>query len=159
MKKKLLIVPLMVMGVLVLSEFGAATIISNMTTKMSTSTIDNHPPTMPEIRGPTFVRPGIHYWTFRAFDPDGDDVSYEVEWGDGWYGDIWYGWYASHEVISLGHDYQGYYGYIKLLARAKDIHNATSDWGTISIVLPENYHMPNSLILPFLSRFMERFQR
>jgi hypothetical protein len=154
-KGLVLVIVVLFVGTGIVSAFNASLADESNTTITTNklATIDNHPPTVPRITGPTIVTPGMHYWNFNAADPDGDNVSYEVEWGDGWYGDIWYGWYASDEEISIGHDYQGY-GKVSLMARAKDIHNATGDWGIINIVLPKNTQIIN---LPF-TQFFERFQ-
>ena len=56
--------------------------------------IDNSPPATPIIEGPSSGKPGTSYtYTFiTGLDPDGDDVSYYIEWGDntssGWTGFI-----------------------------------------------------------------------
>jgi len=116
------------------------------------ATMDNHPPGLPSITGPTYMSPGVKEWKFEAIDPDGDNVSYQIDWGDGYY-DSWFGWYASGEEITMSHDYQGY-GRFRLMARAKDPHNATSEWAGISVVVSKSKQIIN---LPFI-QFLELFQ-
>jgi hypothetical protein len=44
----------------------------------------NKPPSAPTIDGPGRGSAGTSYeYTFTSTDPDGDDVSYYIEWGDG----------------------------------------------------------------------------
>jgi hypothetical protein len=46
--------------------------------------IPNDPPGAPTITGPNGGKPGTVYtFTFNAVDPDGDDVKYLIDWGDG----------------------------------------------------------------------------
>ena len=44
---------------------------------------ENQPPGKPVIDGPTSISPGTYDWTFKAEDPDGDDIFYQIYWGDG----------------------------------------------------------------------------
>ena len=122
----------------------------NLTDKQN-STMDNHPPGLPRITGPTYVSPGMHYWKFEAIDSDNDNLSYQVDWGDGYY-DTWYGWYASSEEITIGHDYQTY-GKFPLMARAKDTNNATGEWAGISVWIPKNKQIINQPFLYLLEQF------
>ena len=146
------------MGVLVLSEFVVAAITNNIMTN-NMATMDNHPPNAPWIEGPQYIRPWKTYeWKFTAIDPDGDNVSYQIAWGDST-GDDWFGWYASGEEITRSH-YYPCYGRFAILARAKDTHNATGEWGAIlDVRVPRNYHMTNSLILKCFSQFMKLYIR
>jgi hypothetical protein len=63
-------------------EYGAATPgpIWHFTTKEEL----NLPPGAPTIKGPNKGRPEIKYeYTLNAVDPNGDDVRYHIDWGDG----------------------------------------------------------------------------
>ena len=47
-------------------------------------TLGNNPPGAPAIAGPLFGRSTVSYeYTIIAIDPDGDNIKYFVEWGDG----------------------------------------------------------------------------
>ena len=113
--------------------------------------IDNHPPDAPKITGPRFVSPGIHEWTFKAIDPDGDDVYYWIEWGDKSF-ENWFGPFESGEEAISSHYYHEY-GEVTIKAQAKDIHGAIGDEGTLSVTIPKSKQIFN---LPFL-QFLERF--
>jgi len=120
----------------------------------SYTTTDNHPPGAPNIRilgGSTFMKPGIHEFKFKAIDPDGDNISYEIDWGDGYY--EWTDWYASGEEITRNHSYPVCATYV-MIAKATDIHNATGDGAGMMIVIPKSKQIIN---LPFL-HFLKQFQ-
>jgi hypothetical protein len=92
--------------------------------------LSNHPPGKPKIKGPYIIHgPGPHEYTFKAIDPDGDNVSYQIDWDDGDISD-WTSWYLSGEEITRNHTYD-YKDDFKVKARAKDIHGAIGDWGVI----------------------------
>lgn len=45
---------------------------------------NNNPPELPEINGLASGKPGISYdYKLNAIDPDGDQVKYVIDWGDG----------------------------------------------------------------------------
>ena len=67
-----------------------------------------------------------------TIDPDGDDVYYMVDWGDGT--DLqWVGPYPSGVYVSILHTY-AYPGMYEVKARAKDIHNAMSEWSGLLLI-------------------------
>jgi outer membrane protein assembly factor BamB len=111
---------------------------------------DNKPPNIPKIDGPTRKRPGTYNYTFCATDPDGDNVSYQIDWGDGTY-DYWVGSVPSGEVLIQSHTFSKI-GTYSIKARAKDINGALGDWGTIPIRIPVEKMMP-----AFLELLFERF--
>ena len=46
--------------------------------------VENEPPNAPIITGETNGKIGVEYeYTFNAEDPDGDNVKYFIDWGDG----------------------------------------------------------------------------
>jgi len=66
----------------------------------------NQPPTAPEVAGPNDLKVGKSYsWTFVSTDPDGDDITYYVDWGDECGGAEWHGPYPSGQEIVLPHTY------------------------------------------------------
>ncbi len=79
----------------------------------------NQPPKTPTIDGPTNGTTGASYdYTFNSEDPDGDDVYYWIDWGDGTSSD-WIGPYTSGEEITVRHiwDEPGEY---EIIAKSKD---------------------------------------
>jgi uncharacterized protein YceK len=95
----------------------------------------NNPPEAPSFTGPTKGKPNVDYdFTLNAVDPDGDDVSYFIDWGDG----TTTGWtstYASGTDVIVNHTWttKGTYA---VKAKAKDINNAESDWATLTFKVP-----------------------
>ena len=117
------ILPLIIVGVLVLSGIGVAAVTSNK------ATMDNHPPGEPFIDGEKGVIIGVEFdYYFNATDPDGDNVSYCIYWGDGT-GDEWTDFYPSGEEITRSHTYN-LMGAIVIAAIAKDIYGAKGPEGT-----------------------------
>ena len=99
--------------------------------------IDNHPPGEPEICGQTRPIVGVEYeYTFNATDPDGDDVSYYIDWGDdtstGWIGP-----FPSGVPIHCSHAWYEKVNYL-LRCKAKDIWNCESDWSSLIIWRSKN---------------------
>ena len=115
-------------------------------------TVCNGPPDIPRINGPTSGKPDITYsFTFVSEDPNGDDVFYEIDWGDGQV-DPWDGPHKSNQVIikSNSWDYQGTF---IISARAKDIYDNIGDWGELEVTIPRNKLFRNPFILQFLESF------
>ena len=121
-----------------------------------TITGENEAPDTPDITGPTSGTAGEEYeYSFITTDPNGDDVYYYIDWGDN-QTEEWIGPYESSEEVKVSHtwDEEGTYA---LKAKAKDIYNAESDWGTLEIEMPKNQLRNNPLFLQFLERLMDRF--
>lgn len=112
--------------------------------------VENHPPNIPKIDGPTWRRPGAYNYTFNATDPDGDNLSFFIDWGDGTYDD-WFGPYSSNEVVVRSHTFSKV-GTYTIKVKAKDIYDAEGDWGTMPIRIPTDLMIP-----PFFYRLLERF--
>ena len=120
--------------------------------------MDNQPPSAPEIDGPTvkpvprpLPKPGEPWnYTFKSTDPDGDNVSYCIDWGDG--DTEWTGQYPSGEEITVEHTWDEEGTFI-IKAKAKDIYGAESDWGYLEVTMPKN--KPFNINLPF-PRFLEQ---
>lgn len=110
---------------------------------------ENLPPSNPTIDGPTSGKFGEpHDYTFSAIDPDGDDVYFWVEWHEGCSCAEWDGPYESGEEVTLTHtwDEEGTY---TIRAKAKDIHEAESDWSTLEVTMPV-FHFNKQINFPFL---------
>jgi hypothetical protein len=119
---------------------------------------DNHPPDAPKVTGPYFnqIPAGIPYeCTIKGIDPDGDNVSYKIDWDDGDISD-WTDWYPSGEKITRSHTYS-YVGMFRIRARAKDTHGAIGDWGYITFGISKGKQMNNLIFLQFIERFPNLF--
>jgi photosystem II stability/assembly factor-like uncharacterized protein len=98
---------------------------------------NNNPPNAPTIIGTTGGKPGIEYtYTFNTVDPDGDDILYCIQWGDGTK-EICIGPYHSGEDATASHifDEEGSY---TIRAKAEDTNEAESPWGELEITMPRN---------------------
>jgi len=132
-----------------------------LTLKIWIITFENNPPSAPVIDGPkrgrprTYkctLKPGTYNYTFKATDPDGDNVSYYIDWGDGTC-EGWIGWYASGEEVIRNHTWNNK-GTYTISAKAKDIYGAEGPWGTLWIWFSGSSQQPtNSLFLQFLEQF------
>jgi len=116
---------------------------------------NNSPPSPPVINGSTKGKFDVGYnFTFVSTDPDGDDVYYWVEWGDGCPSSGWLGPYPSGQMIMVNHTFPR--GTWTISCQAKDVYNATSDWGTLKVTMPLSSSLPSN---GFLRWFFERFPR
>lgn len=100
------------------------------------SIVENQPPTAPTIDGPLGGKPGIEYeYTFISTDLDGDPVMYSIDWGD--YNTEWTEFVDSSEEITLKHIWieEGEY---TIKAKAKDIHDAESNWSEFEVTIPRH---------------------
>jgi len=112
----------------------------------------NNPPEKPEIQGPTNGKTGESYdYTFVATEPDGTDLWYFIDWGDetntGWLGP-----YESGEIITKSHIWSEEGNFI-IKAKAKDPYDAEGPWGELTVTIPRNKAIFDSLFLRFLERF------
>ena len=97
----------------------------------------NNQPEIPGITGPINGNIGTEYdYTFSSFDSEGDNVFYYVEWGDGT-DSGWLGPYSSGHEITVSHTWDEEDIYT-IRAKAKDIFDAESEWGTLEITMPIN---------------------
>jgi hypothetical protein len=87
----------------------------------------NIAPNPPEINGPSGGGVGNDYeYSFVATDPNLDEISYFIEWGDGSFED-WIGPYSSGEEIFVSHSWSED-GKYNIRAKAKDIKDYESTW-------------------------------
>ncbi|KYK24747.1 hypothetical protein AYK25_01585 [Thermoplasmatales archaeon SM1-50] len=115
--------------------------------------VENLPPDTPTITGPAQgkIKVAIQY-NFTAIDPNGDEVSYFIEWGDGTDSD-WIGPYNSGCIIIKSHTWSTKGDYI-IRVKAKDSNGDESDWGTLTVTMPYSFNRPT---LQFLKVLFERF--
>ena len=116
----------------------------------------NEPPDIPDIDGPTSGLTGTSYnYTFNSVDPDGENVYYYITWDDG-YVEPWDGPHLSGEDFEVAHTYT-IEGTFIIEAKAKDINDAESDWGTLTVTMPRNKIITSSLLLRLFERFPNAF--
>lgn len=117
------------------------------------TTKSNTPPTTPTISGPGEgkIKVDVDY-NVTTTDPDGDEVSYYIDWGDGT-NSGWVGPYPSGDIVTKSHTWTKK-GTYTIKAKAKDIYGNESGWGTLSVTMPYSYNIPFQL---FWQRLFERF--
>jgi len=94
----------------------------------------NQPPNKPIITGQTIGKPGTSYdYDFTATDPNGDDVKYYIDWGDG--DTEWTSFSASGTPVIVSHTWAEKGIYI-IKAKAKDINGLIGPEGTMVIAMP-----------------------
>jgi hypothetical protein len=113
------------------------------------------PPDIPEIDGPPSGQAGVEYClTVNSTEPDGDDVFYLIDWGDGTTSG-WIGPYIQDESVEVCHTYNSQ-GYFNIRAKAKDINGLESDWSeSFSVNIPRN--RAYQFRLNILNLIFERF--
>jgi hypothetical protein len=128
---------------------------STMTFIISKNPLENLPPVEPIINGPTNGKAGTSYdYNFTATDPDGDDVKYYIEWGDG--NTEWTGFSASGTPVIVSHTWDEEDTYI-ITAKAQDEYGLESDWATLEVEMPVNQQVTNPLLQMILERFPNAF--
>jgi hypothetical protein len=102
--------------------------LTNVVGYQSVKSLENHAPDAPDIMGPQELKLGIYYlFTFVTTDPDGDNVSYSIDWGDGNV-ILWAGPFKSGQVIKFQHTWTKK-DTIYIKAKAKDLpYENESDW-------------------------------
>jgi hypothetical protein len=95
--------------------------------------IGDEPPAKPTITGPSSGKTGIEYnFTFVTTDPEGDNVYYEIKWGDG--KEEVTDYYKSGKTVTRSHTWEKKGTYI-IQARAGDIFDKKSQWESMIIVI------------------------
>jgi hypothetical protein len=98
----------------------------------------NYSPDPPRIQGPTHGNTGTSYsYTIQSQDVDNDSISYYINWDDGTYSG-WIGPYQSGETINVDHTWNTK-GTYQIRAKARDINGDESDWGYLTICIPQIY--------------------
>jgi hypothetical protein len=112
--------------------------------------INNQPPNKPaKPSGPTNGKAGEeHTYSSSTTDPDGDQIQYWFDWGNG-ENSGWIGPFDSGVETSASHIWNEKGNY-EIKVKAKDIYGVESEWSDpLSISMPKN-----KIINPF-ERFLE----
>jgi len=111
----------------------------------------NTAPSTPTITGETHGRIRTLYnYTITTTDPDQDNVSYEIYWGDNITQTT--DFYESGEEIIFNHIW-GNKGVYQIRVRAIDEYYAKSDWATLDVTMPYTYTLP---FMQFWMKILER---
>jgi len=118
--------------------------------------LDGHilgdPPYTPTITGRRLGQVGSSYtYEFTAVDPNGKNVAYYIEWGDG-ITSFWTPFHASGSTYVEDHTYH-VNGVYNLRVKARNIH-AESNWTSVNIFMPAENQGWNHPIFNLLLRLL-----
>ena len=109
------------------------------------------PPGAPTIEGPSGGAPDTAYdFDFTAIDPDGDDVKYHIDWGDGT--DEWTLFGASGTPVTASHSWAEKLEYT-ITAYAQDSKGLDGPEETFVINIPRSRNIFNTFFLRILEHF------
>jgi len=112
---------------------------------------DNNPPEKPSVNGPLKGSPGKELtYSVVSTDPDGDKISYYIDWGD-FSNSGWTQYVSSGTPVSMSHTWQWWYTYT-IMVGVKDEHGMES-WVTLEVKISKNKILTTSLFLEFLEKF------
>ncbi len=114
----------------------------------------NNPPDPPDINGLTSGKAGTSYtYTFNAVDPDGDDVRYIINWGDGFDTTPFN---PSGMDMLVPHTWSNEGTYI-IRASAEDTNGLVGPETTLEVNMPRNKPYTDTPFLQLLQNFLEQY--
>jgi hypothetical protein len=117
---------------------------------------ENKTPSKPLISGPTHGRVGVEYkWTFLSTDPEGENITYYIDWGDYCGSSEWNGPHPSGEEVQIAHTYY-YLNNFTFSSFAADEHGKESDWTGFNITITRSKTI-NLFIQLILERYLNAF--
>ena len=118
----------------------------------------NREPIRPTIEGVQGIHvPNRDYdYDIVTTDPDGDDVLYYIDWGDG-KNDDWSGPYESGKNITKTHAWPPITRLYEIRVKAKDIYGGESGWGKLYVFVLNSRPSTGSIFVRIFQRIIERF--
>ena len=140
------IIAVLLLGIVLMSGVAASPLFP------INASIENHRPEAPTVTGPTSVRFGFgNTWSFNATDPDGDNLTYYVDWGDVCGGAEWHGPYPSGVAIDMDHTYM-VVNVLLINSMAVDEHGAESNMTYFEVNITKSVSL-NYMSLGLFARF------
>ena len=134
-----------------LIDCGEMVYVPSLNTFMRRGKIKN-PPDKPEGAGPCSGKSRIEYtFEFVTTDPDGDNISYYVDWGDG-NNTSWIGPFESGQAFAVAHTWYERGCYI-IKCQAIDIWGDESEWLIHMFWIDRSKTLSYSLLLNFLEQY------
>jgi len=116
---------------------------------------ENLPPNTPDIDGPLSGNPGTSYdYIFNSEDPDGDNVTYFIDWGDGYSDETDSN--PSGTDVTVPHTW-AVSGKYTITAFAKDELGNNGPSSTYQVTMPRDKVMQNSQLLKYLENHPKVF--
>jgi hypothetical protein len=114
--------------------------------ELAQAQITSLPPEKPTLNGQTGGVEGEELtFTFSSTDPEGDNISYFIDWGDGT-NSGWLGPYASGETGETTNSWEAI-GTYEVKVKARDINKKVSDWSdSFTVTIVENQR-PNKVTI------------
>jgi hypothetical protein len=117
---------------------------------------DNTPPNIPTVTGPSQGKPGNAYlFNFVTTDPQSQDISYFIDWGDNTTSD-WLGPYLSGTETHVTHSWTTT-GTYTVKVKAKDVLTSESNWGTLAVKIPTKFIPGQNFVQWLFERFPNAF--
>ncbi|UCF49009.1 MAG: hypothetical protein JSU91_04480 [Thermoplasmatales archaeon] len=119
---------------------------------------ENQKPLRPTITGVKGIHvPNRNYdYEIVTTDPDGDDVLYYIDWGDGTFV-YWFGPYESGENVTKTHAWPALTKLYEIQVTAKDIYGAESEPGKMYVFVLNSRPATGSILGRFIVRIIERY--
>lgn len=115
----------------------------------------NEPPTAPYIYGPPMAPPGVElYWAFVSDDPDGNQIKYIIDWGDG--NSIETDYYAEGLAVEASHTYEEL-GEYTIKAKAEDEKGLAGGESTFEVSIQKTKNVYRPLLLRLFERLSNTF--
>lgn len=119
-------------------------------------TITNAPPSKPSINGPANGKIGTEYdYNFSSTDPEGQDLFYYINWGDG-NTEQWAGPFNSSEQVIVSHTWTKK-GTYQVKAKVMDANSGVSYWGTYDVSMPKSKIIEHNFLWKIFERIMNIF--
>jgi VCBS repeat-containing protein len=118
----------------------------------------NKIPIRPTITGVQGIHvPNRNYdYDIVTIDPDGDDVIYYIDWGDGNHED-WFGPFESGQNITATHAWQPITRLYEIRVKARDIYSGESEWGKLYVFVLNSRSVASLILVRFVVRLIEKF--
>jgi len=114
--------------------------------------INDNAPEKPVIDGPVNGLINKEYnYTAIASEPDGENISYYFDWGDG-KNSGWTDFVASGTMVNLSHSWQKR-GTYTIKVKAKDDYGMESEWGELQVTMPRDKVITNTLLYRWIERY------
>ena len=117
----------------------------------TTQSEPNDPPEAPEIYGPPSGPPNRQLtWAFSSFDPDGHDVKYIINWGDGDTHET--GYYQESKVVDASHSYSELGDYT-IIIKAEDDRGLQGPESSFDVTITRSKNANQRLLILLFERF------
>lgn len=117
--------------------------------------VENTPPEKPIISGPTIGKVGVtHEYKLKTYDPEGDQVKYIINWGDGSTKSTYF--VGSGDEITVTHTWSFGNNY-KITVYAEDEFGGKSEKATLEVTMPKNKQIAKSLLQQLFMKYTKHF--